>query len=166
MNDPQRLWWEQAKSDHTAFVCLRRAGVHECHMLHYLQMATEKTGKAYLWRSAKPPPKSHGGFMGFLRALLSRKDLKRIAKVFDFSRPRDMVAWVTKVAPLAHDLEKLAPDLANDRPNPEYPWPHANPKHCPALHSFQVWTRLEHHPQGRNLLKFIDRVISRFDQYA
>ena len=51
MNGAQKLWWEQAKSDHAAFICLRRAGVHECHMLHYLQMAAEKISKAYLWRS-------------------------------------------------------------------------------------------------------------------
>ena len=42
MNDAQELWWNQAKSDYAAFVCLRRAGLHECHMLHYLQMAAER----------------------------------------------------------------------------------------------------------------------------
>jgi hypothetical protein len=41
MNDEQKLWWDQAKSDHAVFVLLRRAGVHECHMLHYFQMAAE-----------------------------------------------------------------------------------------------------------------------------
>ena len=71
MNDAQKLWWEQAKSDHAVFVLLRRAGVPECHMLHYLQMAAEKISKAYLWRSGTAPPRSHIGLMPFLQALLS-----------------------------------------------------------------------------------------------
>ena len=84
MNYEQKLWWEQAKSDHTAFLCLRRAGVHECHMLHYLQMAAEKISKAYLWRSGTAPPRSHVGLMRFLRALLSR-GLSRKERQIDFS---------------------------------------------------------------------------------
>src|SRR5438067_13529370 len=105
---------------------LRRAGLHECHMLHYLQMAAEKIGKAYLWRSGSAPTKSHVGLMRFLRALLGRKraELQRIAETFEFARPRDMDAWVNQVAPLAYELQNLAPDMANDGPNPEYPWPH------------------------------------------
>jgi hypothetical protein len=46
MTDAQRLWWAQAKSDHGVFVLLRKQGVHDCHLLHYLQMATEKLAKA------------------------------------------------------------------------------------------------------------------------
>jgi hypothetical protein len=96
MNEAQKLWWEQAKSDHAAFICLRRAGVHECHMLHYLQMAAEKISKAYLWRSGSSPPRSHVGLMRFMRALLGRgrAELSRVAKVFEFGRPRDIDAWV------------------------------------------------------------------------
>jgi hypothetical protein len=168
MNKAQELWWKQAQSDHAAFVCLRQAGVHECHMLHYLQMATEKISKAYLWRSGTAPPRSHVGFMRFLRALLVRNstDLRRIAKVFAFARPKDLDQWVQQVGPLAYGLQNLAPTEANDGPNPEYPWPHEKPNHCPALHSFELWARLRDHVQGRNLLKFIERAIARFDQYA
>jgi len=168
MNQSQKLWWEQAKSDHAAFVCLRHAGVHECHMLHYLQMATEKLSKAYLWRSGTPPPRSHVGFMRFLRALLGRRrtDLRRIAKVFEFARPKDMDAWVGQIGSLAYMLQNLAPTEANNGPNPEYPWPHEMPEHCPALHSFELWSRLRDHVHGRNLLRFIERAIERFDQYA
>ncbi len=168
MNEAQKLWWQQAKSDHAAFDCLRRAGVHECHILHYLQMATEKISKAYLWRSGTPPPRSHVGLMRFLRALLTRRpaDLNRIAKVFDFARSEDMDAWVRQVGPLTYELQNLAPAEANDGPNPEYPWPHAMPLHCPALYSFDVWAKLRDRAQGRNLLRFIECAIYRFDQYA
>jgi hypothetical protein len=153
---------------HAAFVCLGRAGVHECHVLHYLQMAPEELGKAYLWRSGTPPPRSHVGLMRFLRALLGRRreELERTAEVFEFARPRDMDAWVKQVAPLAYGLQNLAPAEANDGPNPEYPWLHENPRHCPASHSFELWARLRDHQQGRNLLRFIECAIYRFDQYA
>ena len=40
MNHEQELWWNQARSDHALFVRLRRDGVHQCHLLHDLQMAT------------------------------------------------------------------------------------------------------------------------------
>jgi hypothetical protein len=46
MTEEQRLWQVQAQSDHAALVVLRRAGVHDCHLLHYLQMVTEKLAKA------------------------------------------------------------------------------------------------------------------------
>jgi len=60
-------------------------------MLHYLQMASEKISKAYLWRSGSAPPRSHVGFMRFLKALLDRRgtELDRLAKVFEFRRARD-----------------------------------------------------------------------------
>lgn len=91
MNQAQELWWSQAQADHALFVQLRRAGVHECHLLHYLQMATEKLSKAYLWRSGHAPPKSHTGFVRFLKALLDRRnDLDRIAAILGFGRREDL----------------------------------------------------------------------------
>ena len=168
MTEEQRLWWAQAQSDHAALVVLRRAGVHDCHLLHYLQMVCEKLAKAYLWRSGTAPPRSHVGFMRFLRALMGRNgaDLRRIAKVFEFARPRDMDAWVRQIGPLAYELQNLAPAEANDGPNPEYPWPHESPAECPAEHQFTLWAQLRDSPRGRELLKFIRRTVERFEQYA
>lgn len=170
MNDAQRLWWEQARSDHAVFALLRREGAQPCHLLHYLQMATEKLCKAYLWRSGTTPPRSHLGLMPFLQALLSRghsrKELRRIAAVFGFARPAQMDAWVRQVSALAHEVQNLAPDLANDGPNPEYPWPHDNPTQCPASYEFEVWHQLRDSAQGRQLLKFVERAIQTFEQYA
>jgi len=170
MNDEQKLWWDQAKSDHAVFVLLRGAGVRECHMLQHLQMSAEKISKAYLWRSGSAPPKSHVGLMPFLQALLSRglgrMERKRIAKIFDYARPEDMAAWVKQVSPLAHELQNLTPDLSNNGPNTEYPWPHENPVDCPALHSFALWSRLRDSELGRRLVKFLEKAIQRFEQYA
>jgi hypothetical protein len=108
--------------------------------------------------------------MPFLQALLSRglgrKERQRIAEVFDYARPADMAAWVRQVSPLAHRLQNLTPDLSHDGPNTEYPWPHDNPAHCPALHAFDLWGRLRDSEPGRRLVKFINRAVERFEQYA
>lgn len=143
MNVAQTLWWEQAESDLTLFVQLRRAGALPCHLLHYLQMATEKLSKGYLWRSGKPPPKNHTGFVRFLKALLDRRptELMRIAKALGFGRPQDLDRWVAAVQPLAYALQNMAPAEARNGPNPEYPWPHEAPAHCPAMHSFAFRAR-------------------------
>src|SRR4051812_21820753 len=91
MNRYQELWWRQAKSDHDGFLLLRHQGVAECHLLHYLQMATEKIAKAYFWRSGNPPPKIHAGFVHFLRFLgaIGQRDRLRIANLFSFTRFSD-----------------------------------------------------------------------------
>lgn len=129
MNKPQELWWAQAESDLRLFDKLRSERYEPCHVLHYFQMATEKLSKAYLWRSGKPPPKVHTGFVRFLRAVLDRKedDLNRIAAIFGFGRADDITNWVRSALPLAYRVMNSAPAEANDGPNPEYPWPHDQP---------------------------------------
>jgi hypothetical protein len=134
MNPYQHLWWEQARSDHGVLLLLRRHGVAPCQQLHYLQMVTEKLGKAYFWRSGTPPKKSHASFVKFLQALDDRPnpDLTRIANLLGFGRADDFENWIPTVTPLAYGLERLAPALAGDNgPNPEYPWPRLLPAHIP-----------------------------------
>ena len=171
MNDAQKLWWQQAQSDLAIFLQLRRVGAvgaHECHLLHYLQMATEKLSKAYLWRSGKVPPKTHTGFVRFLKSLLDRRpaELKKIAKSLGFGRPEDLDRWVSSVQHLAYALHNIAPAEARNGPNPEYPWPHEAPAHSPAGHSFSLWVQLRNTGQGRKLIGFIDRAITTFEEYA
>ena len=106
-------------------------------------MATEKLSKAYLWRSGHAPPKSHAGFVRYLKALLDRRhDLDRIAESLGFRRAEDLDRWVRGVQILAYAVQNIAPAEAGDGPNPEYPWPHESPKKCPAEHSFTLWDRL------------------------
>jgi hypothetical protein len=166
MNGPQRLWWSQAQSDYALFLRLRAAGVRECHLLHYLQMATEKLSKAYLWRSGHAPPKSHTGFVRFLRALLDRPQLDRIADILGFRRGEDLENWVRRAQVLAYSLQNIAPAEAGDGPNPEYPWPHAAPANCPMDHAFALWNQLSNTGQGRKLMEFVGRAIAQFEQYA
>jgi len=168
MNEAQSLWWKQAQSDFNLFLQLRHGGAQECHLLHYLQMATEKISKAYLWRSKNPPPKTHIGFVRFLKALLSRpsKEVDRIANTLGFGRKQDLVRWVSRVQPLAHALQKIAPAEAGNGPNAEYPWPQEDPKECPTEYKFDLWRQLHNTGTGRKAMKFIERAIRVFDQYA
>lgn len=169
MNDYQRLWWDQAKSDHGAFLLFRRHGASQCHSLHYLQMATEKIAKAYLWRSGSPPPKQHAGFVHFLRLLgqiREKGDRQRIATLFTFTRFSDFRNWINRAGlPIAYDIERLSPTYADDGPNPEYPWPHREPRFAPVHHEFEVWSRMQT-SHGRNLMRIIRVAIERFPKYA
>lgn len=168
MNKIQELWWKQAQSDHDAFDLLRGEGIAQCHSLHYLQMVTEKLAKAYFWRSGSPPPCNHLGFIQFLRLLGSirrKTERERIANLFSFNRFSDFQNWIRRILPIAYELEHLAPSLANDGPNPEYPWPHSDPQYAPVEYNFPVWNSLSS-GEGRDLMRVITLAVERFPEYA
>jgi hypothetical protein len=169
MNTYQELWWRQASSDHAVLLLLRRQGnVDPCHHLHYLQMVTEKVAKAFFWRSNKEPPRSHAGFVQFLRSLGGVQSSRRqqVADVLEFASFQSLQNSIRRMLPLAYELEHLAPALAQNGPNPEYPWPPAAPRHAPATFHFDVWTQLINTGQGRQLLQLIDVMIKRFPAYG
>ncbi len=169
MNAYQQCWWEQARSDHGVLAILRRQGVAPCHQLHYLQMVAEKLSKAYfLATSHEPPKKSHAGFCLFMRALLQVRQPKRqrIADIFGFGRFEDFQSWARTALPLVYDLERLAPALACDGPNPEYPWPHHSPQFVPAAFEFDVWRQLTDTGRGRQLVDVIATAVEQFPVYA
>ena len=170
MNAYQELWWRQTQSDYSVLLLLRQKGCAPCHQLHYLQMVTEKLGKAYFWKSGRvPPKKSHASFVQFLRALNSRSksDLARIAKALGFADISGFENWIPTITPLAYSLEQLAPSLAGDNgPNPEYPWPRTAPVNAPVSFPFPIWTELLETGKGRKLLKVIDALVTRFPEFG
>jgi hypothetical protein len=169
MNQYQKLWFEQVRSDHSVLMTLRKQGAESCHQLHYLQMVTEKLGKAYFWRTGNPPRKSHISFVRFLQTLddRPRAEVDRIAKLLGFAKGTALGAWIKTVAPLAHALERLAPSLAGDSgPNPEYPWPRAAPIHAPALFDFEIWKELRDTTRGRLLIQVIKKAVEEFPNYC
>ena len=149
-------------------VLLRRQGVAPCHQLHYLQMVTEKLGKAYFWRTGTPPATNHAYFVKFMRRLGSARasERRQIADVFGFGRFEDFQNWSRAVLNLAYDLERLAPALAQDSPNPEYPWPRTAPQHVPATFEFHLWTQLTDTGRGRQLMRIIDVAVDKFPVYG
>ncbi len=168
MNSAQELWWRQAESDFDVYGRMRRGGFSACHILHYLQMTTEKLSKAYLWRAGHSPPKVHTGFVRFLRAIATRTDaeLERIAPLLRFGRAHDFELWIKSVLPLAYRIQNLAPAEAGDGPNPEYPWPHEVPLHTPVRYEFSLWTELAETGRGRHLLKFVGNAVKNFPAYC
>jgi hypothetical protein len=167
MNSSQELWWRQAKADHDAFELLRREGAAQCHLLHYLQMATEKIAKAYFWRSDIPPALSHAGFRKVLKFLggVPRDRRERVAKLFSFPRFTDSQEWARAAMPIADALQRLAPDLAGDGPNPEYPW-HARPQFAPVNYDFAIWNTLMSTRRGRRFMYVVRAAVERFAEYA
>ena len=167
MNRYQELCWQQAKSDHELFLWMRERGLAQCQALHYLQMVTEKMAKAYFWRNGSPPPKSHVGFVQFLRFLgqTRQADRDRIANLFAFARFDDFQTWIRAVLPIAYALERLTLDLAQDGPNTEYPWPHGQPQFAPVGHDFDVWKQWLA-GQGRHLMRFIRIAVEHFSEFA
>ncbi len=131
-------------------------------------MVTEKLAKAYFWRSSTPPPKHHSGFVTFMRALGSVPGAKQqhLAATFEFKSFDILEAWISRSLPLAYELERLAVALAQDGPNPEYPWPHHAPVENPARHRFAIWNRLTDTAQGRQLIRVIQLAVERFPTYA
>ena len=159
MTEYQRLFLVQARSDLMVFELLRKQqDIPACHVLHYLQMASELLGKAHAWKNG-PHNTSHRAFVAFLKSL-SRN--RKAQKQMGFDRKNEN--WeqlIRSSVPLAERIEDLAPSLSPDRPNPEYPWPRQDPQFAPAEHSFDIWRDLQGTHAGRNFLKVIIKTDSR-----
>jgi len=64
-----KAYLEQARSDWEAYKLIAGSACADCHGLHYLQMTTEKLGKAVLLRSKSSlgsVSKTHNAFVRFL----------------------------------------------------------------------------------------------------
>jgi len=129
------------------------AGLPPCHVLHYLQMATELLGKAYAWKHG-PMGKTHHAFVGFLRSLATNRQAQQ--QLGYKGKNENWKHLVRKSVSFAQAIEVLAPALAGDRPNPEYPWPPANPDTTPAEHTFSIWQELRETAAGRQFLGLLN----------
>ncbi len=152
MTESQRLFLVQARTAFDVFGLLHgQSKLPPCHSLHYLQMATELLGKAHVWKYGRPRS-THRAFVGFLRSLATnRKAQKQLG--YEGSNQ----SWehlIRKSVPLADRIQGLAPALAGDGPNPEYPWPQGAPEVAPAEYEFEIWLELQDTAAGRQFLKF------------
>jgi hypothetical protein len=65
---------------------------------------------------------------------------------------------------MAHEIEILAPALAQGGPNPEYPWADKSGQiFVPADYSFPL-TKLLQSPSGLHLVKYIRIFIAEFEK--
>ena len=157
MNEQQRLFLVQARTDFAVFEVLRKnALLPSCHALHYLQMATELLGKALAWRHG-PPRRTHRSLVQFLRSLTSNQQAQ--SQLGFENQNQNWIHVIRKSVPLAERVENLAPALCNDGPNAEYPWPNASPTNAPAEHTFDLWSDLQETAAGRQFLHLISRLF-------
>jgi len=162
MTEPQRLFLVQARTDFEVFKLLcKQSGLPECHALHYLQMATELLAKAHAWRNG-PPPESHRALVPFLQGLSHNR---KAQKQLGFERLNEnWRSLIKKSLSFADRIQQLAPALADNGPNPEYPWPRAVPRTAPAEHRFEIWQELQTGP-GRQFIKLIGNLFKDADTF-
>jgi hypothetical protein len=163
MNEQQRLFLAQARSDFAVFGLLRtQAALPVCHAIHYLQMTTEMLGKAHAWGSG-PNPGTHRAIVRFLRSLSTNRAAQR-----HLGYEGKNEAWSSRIRasiPFAQRVEDLAPALAQDGPNPEYPWPRANPHTAPAEHPFEIWAELTDTSKGRQFIELLGALFETAEVY-
>lgn len=162
MTEYQRLFLVQARSAFSVFHLLQgQSALPRCHALHYLQMATELLGKAHAWKHG-PNTTKHRAFVGFLKSLATNR---KAQKHLGFQGLNAKWEHLTRNSlPLAECIEGLAPALAQDSPNPEYPWPRSAPEITPAEHTFREWQELDT-PAGREFLKWVSDLFAAADAY-
>jgi hypothetical protein len=158
MTEFQRLFLVQARSNFQVFEMFRKdPGLPACHALHYLQMATEMLGKAHAWRSG-PPASTHRAFAGFLKSLSTNRHAQN--QLGFEGQNQNWRHVIRKNGGLAERIESLAPALALDSPNPEYPWPRIAPHTAPAEHKFPIWQELQETAEGRQFLKLTSHLFA------
>lgn len=163
MTQQQRLFLVQARSNYQVFGLLRKDdSLPRCHALYQLQMGTELLGKAYAWRNG-PTKRTHRAFVTFLRELSGNPRAKK--QLGYGGHNENWEHLLRKSRPLAERVEDMAPALAGDGPNPEYPWPPADPKETPVEFDFPLWVELTETPHGRQFLKLLADLFSVAEAY-
>jgi hypothetical protein len=152
---------EQAKSDWRTYEAIQRLSLDACQLLHYLQMATEKLGKAMLLAEGIDITKvrtSHKAFTRFLHLIARKPGVQNHLQM----SARQLRAYIQSLLPVAVEFEKLAPALAKNGPNAEYPWIDPSGSiHVPASFQFFVVVQLKGQT-GRKLLSLIRLFLERF----
>lgn len=112
---------DQAKSDFSVMEMLNKSNFPDCHWFHYLQMTTEKLGKAMLSTSdpGLPPKFTHIALVRSLQLLKANPRVRADMKMGG----RQFAAYIDSLSDLAKWIERLAPSAAGQGgANPEYPW--------------------------------------------
>lgn len=163
MKEEQRLFLTQAKSAYAVYRLLNAdKSLHHCHALHYLQMATELLGKANAWKSG-PVKRSHKALVSFLRGLSSNTKAQK--QLGYEGQNENWTHTIRKIIPIAESLQKLAPALPNNGPNPEYPWPTDAPTRAPVEYAFPIWGELTETSYGRALIALIHHLFAVAGEY-
>jgi hypothetical protein len=159
----------QAGSDLDVFDVLaaqNRAGVPECHPLHYLQMAAEKVAKAHLVHADPAFRLDHFAFTKLYDCLL-RADIAA-AVGYQANQFEVFADWYVRARPLFSAIEALCPAVHTATTDAEYPW------QCsvtgvwvaPADHQFGLLNDLRTTPDGALMVRLIRALVSDFHLLA
>jgi len=159
------MWAEaflaQAQSDWEMYKKMERANEPACHSLHYLQMATEKLGKAYFLSAGTGVDEvqnSHLAFTRFLR-LVARNG--KLQKALGMSSTQ-LRAHVRQLLPIAHGIERLAPSLADRSINAEYPWLAPDGTVKTPIHYEFALSAILLDANGRSLVELVKVIFEKF----
>jgi hypothetical protein len=94
-----------------------------------------------------------------------------VARALGYARYPTYGDALKRTASLRRQIEQLHPQVTtgpDEGPNVEYPWEARDPEgrvvwHVPAGHRFGLLHTLRQTPDGRTLLAFVERLITRFD---
>lgn len=162
MNEPSPKEWavayaNQAHADFQAwnFLNLKGNELPSRQKLHFLQMACEKLGKAFVYWSGETPASIQASHV-YIAKQVPRIFRELLLKFGE--NPKERQFFLKHVRHIAREIELLSPavDDGGRRPdNCEYPWVDELKRiHVPAQTSFGV-LRLIDQPTGRKFLKLI-----------
>lgn len=168
---PDRADWalayiKQGGSDFAIYQLLSGIpGVPVCHLLHYLQMAGEKTAKAYRFRDTDTAwerlTTEHIAFSRFIQSYLGSAEIKQRYAGKD-KQLREIMKLARK---LAREIEKLAPavDRESSPVNAEYPWLDEGRVIVPCEFYYPNLALLTE-PGGRTFLRLLEMAIADFER--
>lgn len=169
----------QARSDYRVLEALLkqpRDVVPECHVLHYLQMATEKLAKAFLAQTGAPVGASHRAFSRLAAALANRQDVLR---AIGYRDPSKCARFLKRATPVFEQIEALCPSEANrlarsrglswdQGQNVEYPWWQHDASRgedwlAPANQTFAAFQTISQRSgDGASMLTLVNWLLARF----
>ena len=122
VNSWRSAYFRQAHADYEMFLPLENTrGISLCHRLHYLQMMTEKLAKGFNTppTAKKEHAHTHAAFLKFLKTLKLQPEFRQVRGNMSNDQ---FDSYLKGLYALADRVQNLAPDLAKEKPNPEYPW--------------------------------------------
>lgn len=135
--------------------------VHD--QLHYFQMACEKLAKAALLASGHSVPSVGSTHKVVVRFVQSLKHCHAARHDYGVGAAQ----WgmmLDELAKYADAIERLAPALAGNGPNPEYPWPDGRGGAVPPCrYRWTVDPRADR--RGQKLMELVRRILAGFGRY-
>ena len=156
----------QSQSDWGIYWLLvrHRPPVPACHELHYLQMATEKIAKAYMFRDTATREQglqqAHVAFSKMIGMFLKSPQVKAWYR----NRPSDLSEIAVVAHRLARSIEKLNPavDREGSPTNVEYPWESGGAIHVPCQQTVFPTVRPLEAGAGLASLRLVGKAVEDF----